>query len=103
MVATLNNAFQRSAFQFSAFQITSADIGSGKDPTLMAILAYNGTEKLLQDTANTEGFFHLIPPNLFPVSPNQAVQLYGAMPIKVFNPFYGVTWVNGPPIWSKKI
>jgi hypothetical protein len=67
---------------------------------LMAVLAYTGTEQLLQDTADTHGFFHYTPPTIVQVSPQTAIQLYGSMSIKVFNPFFGVVFANGVPKFS---
>lgn len=76
---------------------------SNKDYSDMAVLAYDGNTKLLQDTGDTEGFFYLVPPNLFWISALQAIPIYSAMPNKIFNPFFGVSWVNGPPQFSDSI
>lgn len=72
--------------------------------SLMAVLAYNSpTDQLLQDTADTHGFFHGFSQVLTQISPQAAIVLYGSMSFKVFNPWFGVVFANGVPKFSSSI
>jgi hypothetical protein len=79
--------------------VVPVGIPSGRDPTDMAIMAYGVTidanAKLLQDTADTQGFFYIDKViGMRQVTPRQASALYPTMINKIFNPFFNVVHVG---------
>lgn len=74
---------------------------TSKDPNMMIVLGFGPGTKLLMDFDENE-FYYLSPSALTQITPALAAHLYNLQATKIFNPFFGVGWIKGPPTLGTK-